>query len=80
MVEPNLLVADETSRQVRSKVTALALIPGSEQNFGGMQAANGTKQHYSTATLQGNDVYLNQTTATLLNAHANDLIYLYSQR
>ncbi len=80
MVEPNLLVADETSRQVRSKVTALALIPGSEQNFGGMQAVNGTKQHYSTATLKGNDVYLNQTTATLLNAHANDFIYLYSKR
>ncbi len=80
MVEPNLLVADETSRQVRSNVTALALIPGSEQSFGGMQAVNGSKQHYSTATLKGNDIYINQTMATLLNARANDSIYLYSPR
>src|SRR6266571_1736036 len=37
LVEHDLLVADITSRQVRSKVTALAIIPGSEQGFGGMQ-------------------------------------------
>ncbi len=79
MVEPNLLVADITSRQVRSKVTALGLIPGSEQGFGGMQNDNGHGQ-LSTANLQGNDVYLNHTTASLLNAHTGDLIYLYSQR
>src|SRR5260370_3370964 len=36
MVEQNLLVAHENSRQVRSKVTPLAIIPGSEQGFGGM--------------------------------------------
>src|SRR5438132_8947402 len=30
LVEQNLLVADITSRQVRSKVVALAIIPGSE--------------------------------------------------
>src|SRR6266699_2108910 len=40
MVEQNLLVADENSRQVRSKVTALEIIPGSEQGFGGMQNVN----------------------------------------
>jgi putative ABC transport system permease protein len=79
MVEPNLLVADITSRQVRSKVTALGLIPGSEQDFGGMQNDNGRGQ-LSTTNLQGNDVYLNHTTASLLNAHSGDLIYLYSLR
>src|SRR6266566_70119 len=41
MVEQNLLVADENSRQVRSKVTALAIIPGSEQGFGGRQNDTG---------------------------------------
>src|ERR1700736_3038012 len=44
LVEHDLLVADETSRQVRSKVTALAVIPGSEQGFGGMQQDNGKRQ------------------------------------
>src|SRR5947199_8121056 len=37
LMEQDLLVADITSRQVRSKVIALAVIPGSEQGFGGMQ-------------------------------------------
>lgn len=37
LVENGLLLADETSRQVRSNVTALALIPNSEKGFGGMQ-------------------------------------------
>src|SRR5437899_6423478 len=41
LVEHDLLVADIASRQVRSKVTALAIIPGSEQGFGGMQNDNG---------------------------------------
>jgi len=35
--ENDLLVADQTSRQVRSKVTALGVIPDSERGFGGMQ-------------------------------------------
>ncbi len=79
LVENDLLVADITSRQVRSKVTALAIIPGSEQGFGGMQGDNG-KGHYSTASLAPNEAYLNHESAQLLNAHAGDMIYLYSQR
>jgi len=79
LVEPNLLVADENSRQVRSKVTVLAIIPGSEQGFGGMQNDNG-KGHLRIASLTGDEVYLNHTAAQLLNAHAGDLIYLYSKR
>jgi putative ABC transport system permease protein len=77
--EPNLLVADETSRQVRSKVTALGIIPGSEQGFGGMLDAV-TKKHLTIANLHPNQVYLNQTVAQLLNAKAGDTLYLYSQR
>src|SRR5216684_9247630 len=79
MVEQNLLVADENSRQVRSKVTALAIIPGSEQGFGGMQNDNGGRR-LRIADLAPDEVYLNHTTAQLLNAHAGDFIYLYSKR
>lgn len=79
LVENNLLVADETSRQVRSKVTALGIIPGSEQGFGGMKNING-KETETIRALAPNEVYLNQTAATLMNAHAGDTVYLYSQR
>src|SRR5713226_10186981 len=79
LVEHDLLVADETSRQVRSKVTALAVIPGSEQGFGGMQQDNG-KGQYTIAELRLDQVYLNHEAAQLLNARAGDTLYLYSQR
>lgn len=77
--EHDLLVADQTSRQVRSAVTALAVIPGSEKGFGGMQDTV-TKQTLSIAALKPNQVYLNQTVAQLLNAHPGDTLYLYSSR
>ncbi len=77
--EQNLLVADQTSRQVRSKVTALGIIPGSEQGFGGMQDVN-SKKRLAISNLAENQVYLNQTAAQLLNAHAGDTLYLYSSR
>src|SRR5260370_5801795 len=79
LIEPNLLLADVTSRQVRSKVTALGVIPGSEQGFGGMQDDSGKGQHH-IADLRPNEVYLNHTVAILLNAHAGDTLYLYSKR
>src|SRR5258708_2042661 len=79
VVENNLLIADLSSRQVRSKVTALALIPGSEQGFGGIQADSG-KEHYQIADLQPNEVYVNHTLAVLINARAGDTLYLYSNR
>lgn len=74
----NLLVADETSRQVRSKVSALAVLPDSEQGFGGMQDLT-SKRQFTIAGLQPDQVYLNQTCAQLLNAKAGDTLYLYSQ-
>ena len=79
LVENGLLLADETSRQVRSNVTALAIIPNSEKGFGGMQDTV-TRKTDTIAALALNQVYLNQTTATLLNAHAGDMLYVYSSR
>ncbi len=77
--EQNLLVADQTSRQVRSKVTGLGILPGSEQGFGGMQEVN-TKQHLKIEQLQDDQVYINGTLANLLNAKTGDSLYLYAQR
>ncbi|HLG60434.1 MAG TPA: FtsX-like permease family protein [Ktedonosporobacter sp.] len=77
--EHDLLVADQTSRQVRSAVTGLAVIPGSEKGFGGMQDT-ATRQTLTIAALKPDQVYLNQTVAQLLNAHAGDTLYLYSSR
>jgi len=80
MVEPNLLVADVTSREVRSQVTGLGVINGSEQGFGGMLDVSNSRHHLSTATLGLNQVYLNQSLAQLLNTRAGDTLYLYSPR
>lgn len=77
--ESDLLVADTTSRQVRSKVTALAMIPGSEEGFGGMQNDTG-RGRLRIADLQPNAVYLNHTLALLLNARPGDTIYVYAKR
>ncbi|WP_069802741.1 ABC transporter permease [Thermogemmatispora onikobensis] len=79
IMEHDLLVADQTSRQVRSAVTALAALPGSEDGFGGIVAEDGKGRLHLTS-LGRNEVYLNRTLAQLLNAHAGDRLYLYSQR
>jgi putative ABC transport system permease protein len=79
LVENDLLVADVTSRQVRANVTGLGIIPGSETGFGGMQDI-ASKKTLRIASLPPNTVYMNQTTATLLNAHAGDTLYMYAQR
>ena len=79
LIEQGVLVADVSSRQVRSKVTALGVIPGSEQGFGAIQDDTSNIQ-YHIADLQANQVYLNHTLAVLINAHAGDTIYLYSKR
>ncbi len=76
--EGNLLLADETSRQVRSQVTALAIPPGAEDTFDGMYDANG--KSLPSSALNVNDIYLNRTLGGLLNAKPGDLIYVYSQR
>lgn len=80
LVEYNLLLADETSRQVRSNVTSMALIPGSDQEFNGFYDTTNKHLQHTIAQLGTNDIYLNQTLAQLINAHAGDTIYLYSAR
>jgi len=77
--ESDLLIADQTSRQVRSNVGALAVMPNSEQGFGGLSDVT-TKRPRLVSALKNNEVYLNQTGATLLNAHAGDRLYVYSSR
>lgn len=77
--ETNLLIADQTSRQVRSSVGALAVLPNSELGFGGLSDVN-TKRLRRISALPDNAVYLNLTCATLLNAKAGDRLYLYSSR
>lgn len=79
LVENDLLIADVTSRQVRSKVTGLGIIPNSEIGFGGMQNFNGTKS-LRIASLKPNEVYLNYMLAQLINARPGDTLYLYAQR
>lgn len=80
LVEHNLLLADVTSRQVRSSVGALALIPGSEQGFGGLLDDSQPTTQHTITELEDNAVFLNHTLANLINAHAGDTLYLYSQR
>jgi putative ABC transport system permease protein len=79
LIESSLLVADVTSRQVRSNVTGMGIIPGSEQDFGGVKTENGAQQLH-IADLRPNDVYLNHTTAQFMNAHAGDTLYIYARR
>ncbi len=76
--EDNLLLADETSRQVRSRVTALAIPPGAEEGFDGMRAADGT--HLSSSDLGSYEIYLNRSLGGLLNAQPGDTVYAYSLR
>ncbi len=80
LLEHDILLADMTSRQVRSKVTALAVVPGSETGFGGMVDTHDNHTVLQITDLQQNEVYLNQTLAGLLNARSGDQLYLYSKR
>lgn len=80
LVERNLLLADATSRQVRSNVSSMSLIAGSEKGFGGLLDDTSVRTQHTIAQLGLNDVFLNHTLALLINAHAGDTLYIYSQR
>lgn len=80
LVEHDLLLADVTSRQVRSQVSGMGLIAGSEADFGGFLDDTAPHVQHTIAQLKGNEVFLNHTLAQLINAHAGDTLYLYSQR
>ncbi|HEV2456812.1 MAG TPA: ABC transporter permease, partial [Ktedonobacterales bacterium] len=73
---PNLLVADESARQVRGGVTGFALAGDRTGPLGNLQAANGSAA--PAGDLGSRDVYLNRSTGALLNARPGDALYLYS--
>lgn len=76
LVAPNLLLADETARQVRGGVTGIALMSDHAGPLGDLRDASG--RAVSPDGLDPNDVYLSRTLATTLNAHPGDALYLYS--
>ncbi|HEX6544009.1 MAG TPA: FtsX-like permease family protein [Ktedonobacterales bacterium] len=79
LLQQNVLVADQTARQVRGGVTALA-VDGTD---GGPLTAFSnatTGAPASLTTLRDNQILLNRSARDLLNAHTGDTIYLYSDR
>ena len=73
----DLLLADETSGQVRGRVGALAMDPAGGGALVDLRAASGNAPTPIDA-LAPDEVYLNRNAATLLNAHAGDALTLYS--
>ncbi|HEU5439376.1 MAG TPA: FtsX-like permease family protein [Ktedonobacterales bacterium] len=76
LVAPNLLLADETARQVRGGVTGIALVGGHAGPLGDLRDTSG--RTVSADALDPSGVYLSHTLATALNAHRGDALYLYS--
>ncbi|HKT37549.1 MAG TPA: ABC transporter permease, partial [Ktedonobacterales bacterium] len=79
LILPNVLVADETARQVRGGVTALAI---NDTGGGPLTSFSdvGTGVPVFPDTLHDNAVLLNHSAGQLLNARTGDTIYLYSDR
>jgi putative ABC transport system permease protein len=75
----DLLLADETSGQVRGRVGALAMDPEGGGALVDLRVASGNAPTPIDA-LAPDEVYLNRNAATLLNAHAGDALTLYSSR
>ena len=73
----DLLLADETSGQVRGRVGALAMDPAGGGALVDLRAASGNAPTPIDA-LAPDEVYLNRNAATLLNAHVGDTLTLYS--
>src|SRR5262249_21986376 len=79
LLTQDVLVADETSGQVRGRVSALAMDSAGGGALVDLRAANGNTPTPLQA-LAADEVYLNRNTGTLLNAHAGDTLTLYSAR
>ena len=79
LLAQDVLVADETSGQVRGSVSALAMDPADGGALADLRAARGNAPTPIDA-LAPDEVYLNRNAATLLNAHAGDALTLYSSR
>lgn len=75
----NALVADQTARQVRGGVTALAIDDSGAGPLTTFSDAR-TGAPASLDSLRDDEILLNRTAGQLLNAHVGDTIYLYSER
>src|SRR6185312_8381493 len=75
----NVLVADETARQVRGGVTAMAVNDAGAGPLTAFTDVN-TGAPSSFTSLHDDEVLLNRSAGQLLNARTGDTIYLYSDR
>jgi putative ABC transport system permease protein len=80
LLVPDVLLADETSGQVRGAVTALALAPADAPSGGTLTDLHAVSGGASMPpeVLGAGEVYLNRNAATLLDAHPGDTLTLYS--
>ena len=76
LVIPNLLVADESARQVRGGVSGIGLVTDTAGPLGDLRTLGGAPAPVDALGPQ--DAYLSRTTATFLNARAGDSIFVYS--
>jgi putative ABC transport system permease protein len=74
----DVLVADETARQVRSGVTALGMDASAAGPLADLRAPHNAPA--SPAALAPGELYFNASVASLLSAHPGDTVYLYSSR
>ncbi|MGH2517624.1 MAG: hypothetical protein ACRDHP_18395, partial [Ktedonobacterales bacterium] len=76
LVVQNILIADETARQVHGGITSYALTGDSSGPLGSLRSTANAPAPLSA--LGPGDVYLNTSTAQVLNARPGDTVYLYS--
>jgi putative ABC transport system permease protein len=76
LVVPNTLVADQTARQVRGGVTALAFLSDHAGPLGNLRSASGAAVMVSD--LSSDQVYLNRNLATLLGSTPGNRLSLFS--
>lgn len=78
LVIPNMLVADETQRQVHGGVIAIGFNPASAGPLGDLRTTANANVSTPLTALDSNEVYLNRTAGQALFAQQGDTIYLYS--
>src|SRR5260221_3965530 len=76
LVVPNLLVADDTARQVRGGISGLALASSESGPLTDLRARTGSGNVLQQLTPGG--LYLNRSADQLLGAQPGDKLYLYS--
>ncbi|HEV7129394.1 MAG TPA: ABC transporter permease, partial [Ktedonobacterales bacterium] len=76
LVVPNLLVADQSARQVRGGVSGIGLMTNQAGPLGNLRTLSGASA--TPDALGSQDAYLNRNTAQFLNARVGDTLSLYS--